>query len=378
MLHHLNDFLDPVSKDEISGDNPYADTQIGHRILCYGGGSFPELDEVSLVLIGCNEFRGAGPRKPGGHSADEVRTQFYQLHHWHQEIKVADLGNVRLGASLADTYAALREVMTELLALNKKVILLGGSHDLTMAMYQVYAHQERQAEITVIDAAIDIQPDSPVPEAHFLLDILTGEPNYVRHYNHIGFQSYLVHPQMLETIDKLRFDCYRLGKVKEQPEEMEPALRNSQLLSLDISAIQHAHAPANRLTPNGFDGEMICTLMQYAGMSPGCALTGLFGYRPADDLHRMTAIQLAHMIWYFMDGMHKHLYEAPLEDASGYNKFTTLFAEVNTNFLQSKSTGRWWMEMMDGEWVACSHNDYLLASNNDYPERWLRAAERPV
>ena len=55
------------------------------------------------------------------------------------------------------------------------------------------------------------------------------QPNYLRHYNHIAFQSYYVHPRMLETMDKLRFDCFRVGHVKESIEEMEPVIRNSDL-----------------------------------------------------------------------------------------------------------------------------------------------------
>jgi hypothetical protein len=71
---------------------------------------------------------------------------------------------------------------------------------------------------------------------NFPLDMLTGEPNMIRHYNHIGFQSYFVHPRLLETMDKLRFDCFRVGIVKENIEEMEPVIRNSHMMSFDISA----------------------------------------------------------------------------------------------------------------------------------------------
>ena len=52
------------------------------------------------------------------------------------------------------------------------------------------------------------------------------------------------------------------------------------------------------------------------------------------------------------------------------------FAEVETVFLQSKKTGRWWMQLPDERFVACSKLDYIIASNNDMPERWLRAIER--
>ena len=75
---------------------------------------------------------------------------------------------------------------------------------------------------------------------------------------------------MLETMDKLRFDCYRVGSVKENIDEMEPVIRNSNLFSFDISAIAHAYAPANTVSPNGFNGEEACVLMRYAGMSPEC------------------------------------------------------------------------------------------------------------
>jgi len=206
--------------------------------------------------------------------------------------------------------------------------------------------------------------------------MLTGEPNFIRHYNHIGFQSYLVHPHMLETIDKLRFDCYRVGKVKENLEEMEPAIRNANLLSFDIAAIQHAHAPANTLTPNGFNGEEACTLMQYAGLSTNMSSIGIYGYSPELDEHDLTAKQIAHMLWYLMDGIHKGKQEVQISDKESFNEYTMAFAEIESTFLQSKKTGRWWMQLPDGKFIACSKIDYMIAGNNDIPERWLRAVER--
>ena len=107
---------------------------------------------------------------------------------------------------------------------------------------------------------------------------------------------------MLETIDNLRFDCYRVGNVKEHMEEMEPVIRNASLFSFDISAIQHAHAPANRLTPNGFSGEEACMLMQYAGMSSNVNTIGIYGYTQKHDRYDLTAKQISHMLWYFWMG----------------------------------------------------------------------------
>ena len=57
-------------------------------------------------------------------------THFYNLYHWHTDVKIADIGNIKPGASLEDTYSALQQVLSELSALNKKVVIIGGSHDI--------------------------------------------------------------------------------------------------------------------------------------------------------------------------------------------------------------------------------------------------------
>lgn len=369
------DFLEPVNLYALSDDEGFKDTQLG-KYVSVNDEHFPDLSETDFVIVGFGETRGFAPSVTLHEGPDAIRKEFYSLFQWHRDLQIADVGNVKPGATLQDSYAALKSVINELIQHGKRVVILGGSHDLTLAQYQAYADMEQIIEVTCTDAKIDLDPDSILPADVFLMEMLTGEPNFVRHYNHIGFQSYLVHPAMLETMDKLRFDCYRVGHVKERMEEMEPVIRNSDLFSFDISAIQHCHAPANRLTPNGFTGEEACVLMQYAGMSKNVSSIGLYGYLPQHDEHNLTAKQISHMLWYLMDGINKSKHEAKLEDRDSFNEFRLAFAEIETTFLQSKKTGRWWMEAPDGNMIACSHYDYIVASANDIPERWMRAAER--
>jgi formiminoglutamase len=369
------DFLEPLNLFELSDDEGFKETQLGKHIAV-NDEYFPGLEEADMVLVGCGENRGSALPGNSNDGPNAVRKEFYSLFQWHTEVRVADVGNIKPGSTIQDTYAALKSVVNELIENGKRVVILGGSHDLTLAQYKAYARNQQIIEATCVDAKIDLNMDSVIPADHFLMEMLVGEPNFIRHYNHIGFQSYFVHPNMLETIDKLRFDCFRVGKVKENMEDMEPVIRNSNLFSFDVSAIQHSHAPANRLTPNGFNGEEACTLMQYAGMSTNVNTIGLYGYLPQQDEHNLTAKQLSHMLWYLMDGINKGKLEARLEDRDNFNEFRMAFAEVQTTFLQSKKTGRWWMEIPDGKMIACSHYDYMIASSNDIPERWMRAAER--
>jgi len=373
-MYDLLDFMEPLSVDELTEDNGVTDGQLAKHILFTD--SLGDLDTIDIVMVGAPEMRGSGFYLGGLTAPDMIRKHLYQLHYWHTDVTIADIGNVKCGDTLQDSYAALKTVVAELLRLKKTVIILGGSHDLTLAQYDAYRELDRQIEATCIDATIDLRSESLVRSENFLLDMLTGEPNHVKHYNHIGFQSYFVHPRMIETLDKLRFDCTRVGVVKENIEDIEPVIRSTNLLSFDISAIKNSDSPASKQSPNGLDGTEACMLCRYAGMSNELDSFGVYGYDPAADINELTAMQIAQMLWYFIDGKNRSKQESSLSDKENFNEFHTAFVEVDTVFVQSKRTNRWWMQMPDKKMVACSYKDYLQASNNEIPERWLRVQER--
>ena len=373
-MYDLHEFLLPVNAASLNNDNAYNDRQMASVISIYEE-ELPDLENVDIVIFGINEFRGNGfiTRE---NSADAVRRQFYQLHSWHQDISIADIGNVKCGASITDSYSVVTMIIKELLLLKKTVIILGGSHDNTLAQYLAYKGLNQIIDATVIDATIDLKGESSLRSENFLMEMLTAEPNMVRQYNHIGFQSYFVHPHLLETVDKLRFDCFRVGTVKEQLEEMEPVIRSSDMVSFDIAAIKNSESPASICSPNGLTGEEACSLIRYAGMSPRLSTLGIFGYDAAKDSRELTALQISQMLWYFIDGRSRSKQEAGMEEKHHFNEYHTAFAEIDTIFVQSKKTGRWWMQLPNKKMIPCSYNDYLVASNNEIPERWLRTQER--
>ncbi|HPH85749.1 MAG TPA: formimidoylglutamase [Ferruginibacter sp.] len=374
-MQDLSDFLQPIEVDVLNDDKGYTDGQFAKHISIYES-EMPDLEDIDIVLVGVNEMRGSGIFLGESYGPDHIRRQLYSLHYWHTDVRIADMGNIKTGAELTDTYAALKIVLTEMFRLNKTVIILGGSHDITLAQYEAYKDLKQIVEATCIDSMIDLRGDSAIRCENFLLDMLTGEPNVIKHYNHIGFQSYFVHPRMLETMDKLRFDCFRVGIVKENIEEMEPVLRSSHFLSFDISAIKSSDAPASAYSPNGLSGEDACMLTRYAGMSGNLSSFGIYGYNPDLDNNELTAKQIAQMLWYFIDGKSRSKQESRFDEKHNFNEYHTAFAEVDTVFLQSKKTNRWWMQLPDKKYIACSYNDYVKASLNEIPERWLRVQER--
>jgi arginase family enzyme len=374
-MYDLHDFLTPIPVHELNDDQGYTDGQLAKHIAIYEN-EIPDVTNADIVLVGVNEIRGSGVFDGTKHAADSIRRQLYQLHYWHTDVRIADIGNIKTGATLNDSYAAVKTVLAELFRKNKTVVILGGSHDITLAQYFAYKELQQVVEATCVDATINLKGENPLRSENFLLEMLTGEPNLVKHYNHIGFQSYFVHPRMLETMDKLRFDCYRVGTARENLEEMEPVIRNTNLLSFDISAIKHSDSPASSESPNGFSGEEACILARFAGLSNKLNSFGIYGYLPQQDEKELTAKQVSQMLWYFIDGKSRSKQEASIEDRDYFNEYHSSFTEVDSVFLQSKKTGRWWMQLPNKKFIPCSYNDYVQASRNEIPERWLRAQER--
>lgn len=333
--------------------------------------------DADIVIVGCGEMRGNNPDAAYSGAPDAIRKQFYELYNWHPNIKITDIGNVLQGASLDDSRAALRTVLQELHEAGKIVIVLGGAHDLTLQQYDAFKNDQVVINAVMADSLIDLDESEAITDRSFLLDMLTGTPNFVQHYTHLAFQSYFVHPHILETLDKLRFDFLRVGKLREHLDEAEPALREANLFSIDMNAVRFSDSPANANgSPNGLAGDEACALTRFAGAGNNLSSFGIYGYDPKKDVQEMSAKLIAQMIWYFIDGCIVRRQEASLRDRNEFLEFHVRFTANDTLFLKSRRTNRWWMELPDGKFCACTFADYQLACNDEIPERWLRAQER--
>ncbi|MBL7765870.1 MAG: arginase family protein [Chitinophagaceae bacterium] len=361
-----------------SEDTVYLPSQLGSNIRILTENNM-DIDALDLIILGCGELRGQDFRSSYSSGPDEIRRELYQLHYWHQQVRIGDLGNIIEGASVNDTRAALRSVLAELHQMGKKVLILGGSHDLTLQQYQVFRELDEIVDLTVVDMLADLNQESDNRYDNYLMEALVETPNYVRHFNLIGFQSYYVNPLLIETFDKLRFDCVRVGRARENIDLLEPYFRNTHIGSIDINAIRYSDAPANRLaSPNGFYGDEMCKITRFAGMSTHMKSLGIYGYQPEMDSHGITAKLLAQMIWYYIDGLQVQKTESPLEERDQFFEYHITFTDNNALFLKSKKTNRWWMQLPDESFMPCSHQDYISACNNEIPERWMRELERLV
>jgi formiminoglutamase len=86
-----------------------------------------------VALIGLPEGRGSRCRQIA-EGPDAIRAHLYTLAAFAPETKIFDLGNIKCGKELKDTYAALKMVAEELSMLGIPLLILGGSQELTVPL----------------------------------------------------------------------------------------------------------------------------------------------------------------------------------------------------------------------------------------------------
>ncbi len=394
---HISDFLQPLDKKEILSDSIRHPLAMGRFIAINDiENGFPNLDEADLAIIGVEDDRHAPGNEGCALAPAYVRKYLYRLFRGPHTPRIADLGNIRAGESVSDTYFALKTAITYLLEKNITPVIIGGGQDLTYANYQAYESLGQIINIVSIDSRFDIgmQKDEPINHQNYLSTILTRKPNYLFNYTNIGYQTYFVDQDAIELMEKLYFDVYRLGMVRGQLEQVEPIVRNADLVSFDVSSIRQSDAPANmQASPNGFYGEEACQIVRYAGLSDKVSSIGFYELNPAFDNGEQTAHLVAQMIWYFIDGYYNRKHDFPdkhLKDSADYIKYVVSIREFQNkiHFYKSKKSDRWWMEVpcppkLRSKYerhflVPCSYSDYQEACQNEIPDKWWQVYQKFV
>ncbi len=351
---------------------------------------FPELDEANIALLGVSEDRGSLENTGCADGPDHVRGYFYNLYsHWN-DLKLVDLGNIRQGNTIDDTYFAIKEVVAHLLTRNILPIIIGGSQDLTYANYLAYENIGKVINFAAVDSHFDLGHDEhELTSRSYLSRIILHQPNYLFNYTNIGYQSYYADPDAIVLMKNLFFDSNRLGIVRLNMEEAEPMIRNADFVSFDISSIRHADAPGTFYSnPNGFLGEEACRICRYAGMSDKLSSIGFYEYNPGIDIQGQTAKLISQMIWYFIDGYMNRTNDLPEEGIDDYIRFMVKVEgfEDQLVFLKSKRTERWWMVVQSSnnigekyrrhQFVPCSYTDYQTALKQEIPDRWWKVQQK--
>ncbi len=361
------------------------------KSLRFFGDKMPDYRNAQIAIFGISEERGTNTNKGCKDGPDEIRKKLYRLKRGTGKYNIVDLGNLNPGIDLDETYVRISEVCRILLENNVLPILLGGSHDLDYGQYKGYEEMDKLVGLLNVDAFLDLDDAREKPAANTHINkILLHEPNYLFGYTHLAHQTYLIDPLAVSILEKLYFEAYRIGQLRTHLADMEPAIRNADMASFDITSIKSADAPGNsNAQPFGLTGEEACQICWYAGTNEKLSSIGFYEYNPGkDDERKKTASVIATMIWYFIEGFY-HRKNEPNFKSNDFLKYTVSMPvepELLT-FYKSKFTEKWWMEVNHhrandrysrASIVPCSYNDYQAATTGELPERYIATLSKLI
>ena len=382
----IGHYLTPIDVESLEVANASEDSHLLLNYVDFYDGNEPQWDKVQIAILGVPESRAAHNNLDTRLAPDEIRSQFYGLYSWSTDVKILDLGNIIPGNTVEDTYEVVSELLSFLINENILPIILGGSNDIAYANYLAYEKLQRFVSAVSVDSRFDLGgEDQPLKSNAYLSKIILRQPNFLLNYANIGYQTYMNSPEAIEMMDKLFFETYRVGMIRQDLTEVEPVVRNAEMLSIDISSVRHSDAPGNpNASANGFYGEEICQVALYAGLNDKLTSCGIYEYDPLLDYNGQTAQLIGHIIWYFIEGFLKRQDDLTFKEKNNYTKFSVTVSDAVEEmvFYCSKKTNRWWVvvpvinvekKTQQSYFLPCSLNDYKIACEDRIPDRWWKA-----
>lgn len=384
-MEDISLFFAPVAQDRV------VDFGLGKIIDTHTeSAGFPEIPKQSIALFYVPEFRNSNFAKVKHEKFREQLHQFNYGKDWNR--KIVDLGDVFPGESINDTYFAVSKIVATLVKHDVIPVIIGGSQDLTMAVYKGYETLEQYVNLCTIDAKLDMgTPENELHADGYISHLLVQRPCYLFNHSNIGLQIPFADKDELDLFDQLYFDYCRLGEYNADFKRAEPHLRNSDILSIDFSSIRYGElADSQYSNANGFYADQICQISRYAGVSDKLSSLGIFNYLPELTDATNASNLVAQIIWYFIDGVNARVGDYPIGNRKNYLKFIVHIDDFKDEivFFKSDKSARWWMQIpypaeekrkYERHYlVPCNQEDYDRAMQNEIPDLWWKTYQKLV
>ena len=370
--------IDPYGKEQSFQNAIYINREEGE----------PDIEGMDIALLGIQPENGTS-QEPHFADVNSIRRYLYAMAKSSGRNRIIDLGNFVLRPTFEETLQTLSELLALLVSKNTLAIIVGGGHELDLAQFEAYGASKKEIHMLSVDSVVDMGDINHPSQSHLLR--MTEHPRYhLNSYSHLAFQSYLVESRQLDYMEKRQFETVRLGRMRDDPDEIEPLIRGSNLVSVDVGAIKSYYCPAS-MNPGvfGLTGEEACKICWYAGVNNAVSSLGIYGFdMKAESPDMRTTQTVSTMIWYFIEGFYHRL---PPADFSS-KEFTVFDVNIDGDeesirFFRNNLSSEWWMEVgipgREGKdqggttlMVPCSEKDYKSATKGEVPERWLKAVNR--
>ncbi|MDR3227028.1 MAG: hypothetical protein LBT56_05095 [Prevotellaceae bacterium] len=285
-----------------------------------------------------------------------IRKEFYNLYQ-SNNIQILDLENVEYDEN------KIKNLISDITKKKLNTVFLCENDEISASLLNI-----RQARYT---STVVVLPDITMSNKH-IAKLISKTKNEIAI---IGYQNYFSNKTTINKLNKNNCITMRLSEYRSEPNNIEPILRDSNFIAIDIAAVRHSDG-GTTFSPNGLYAEELCAIANYAGLSNKIShLNIVCGQSDNAVTNNLTA----QTIWHFADGLANRIVETPKKIK--FKKFIVDMGNSSTNLIFYKSiiTNRWWLEVSNGnktKTIACTFADYQKACNKDIPIRWIKEMQK--
>ena len=301
-MRELFDRTTRPNADLFFSRNDRNDPRLGESV----GRDEKDYDSADIVILGCPQDEGVrrnNGREGAALAPNAIREQFYKLTPFNIRKKLFDLGDVRIGGSLEEIHENHFEIVKQVLADDKRMIVLGGGNDISYpdgrAIAEVFGSDKWLA--INIDSHLDVriaeQRNSGTPYRQLLEEKLL-RPTY---FYEVGYQTHFCSPVYYDYIRSLGVNRISLELLRSRAEadmELKESIKQkftSQSSSLntffgfDLDAVRSADAPGTSApSPLGLRAGEFIQLVKYAASLANTRIIEFSEVNPKYDADNRT------------------------------------------------------------------------------------------
>lgn len=369
-IHH---YFEPYKDSYYKLPNFKKGESLGDNTSFYSGDKEWFLNvKTGVVIIGVPESRNSINNSECEKSPNQIRKSLYSLKDI-STMQIYDAGDIK-GNTINDRYQALKDVVQYFLNEDVVIILIGGSHDLTVPIVESVASHSKSMQLVVGDALIDAGEEN-ITSQGWLQELANKEMVSSIDVDFFGLQNFLQSDFGLSFLKKYESEVLWLGQIlNENINLVEVLMRPADFVSIDYRIV--ANQPQwtdDIISPHGLTPNSACAMSKYAGLSDVLKIYGIF----ETPNKKADCLLAAQMIWHFITGVNNRNGDYPFKDIKEYQMYVVPFADVDINikFYHNKLNNRWWIGVTiagENQLVPCHYHDYLEALNGTIPDVWIK------
>ena len=280
------------------------DPRMGERALRGAAG----LAQAEVALIGCPQDEGVRRNKGRVGAAQapaEIRRALYRypVSEAHDGLRLVDLGDLPLGATLEETHDALTAVVRLCLRQGLKVVVLGGGNDISFADCSALALEVPDPLAFNIDRHLDVRADAVRNSGTPYRQLLEGGFLKPSGFHEVGINSFANSLAYRRYVEDLGVGVHYLADLRERgvgatvQALVAASAAKGIFFGFDMDVVEAAEAPGvSDPSPMGLTAKEVCEIADVAARDPRTRVVEITEVNPSYDRDGITSKLAANVV----------------------------------------------------------------------------------